>query len=161
MATKLTPQQQRLRSIAAIPSKAKHPDQALTELRPWLNNDDRDVREAALLALWDIETESANEALAQVAARDADPDIKSYAVEELVDREASQALPALTRLLSDSDADLREQAAEGLETLDDRGASSALLKAIETEKDEWVRDAILSALSSLDPDFDEEPYELD
>ena len=38
-------------------------------------------------------------------------------------------------------------------------ASPALLKAIETEKDEWVRDAILSALSSLDPDFDEEPYE--
>lgn len=154
-----TPEQEKLRSIGAIPSRAEDPDQALTELQPWLSDQDRDVREAALLALWDIETEGANKALAQVARTDSDSDIKMYAVEELLDREAPEALDALLHLLNDPDVDLREQAAEGIETLEDAKAVPELYKALEGEKDEWVRDAIISALESLDPSFDEEAYE--
>jgi HEAT repeat protein len=156
-----TPEQVRLRAIAAIPSRAKGPDEALKELQPWLDEEDRDAREAAILALWDIETNSANEQLAKVARNDADPEIKSYALEELVDREAPQALDALTHLLNDPEPDLREQAAEGLEALEDTRATPQLYNALKGEKDEWVRDAIMSALENLDPDFDEDAYEED
>ncbi len=151
--------QKRLRQIAAIPSRAQSPDQALTELRPWLSDEDRDAREAAVLALWDIETDSANQALAEAARKDPDPEVKSYALEELVDREAPQALDTLMGLLSDPDADIREQSAEGLETLDDPRAADTLYAALKTEKDDWVRDAIMSALETLDPDFDEDDFE--
>ena len=156
-----TPEQIKLRAIAAIPSRAKGPDEALKELQPWLAEEDRDAREAAILALWDIETDSANQELAKVARNDADPEIKSYALEELVDREAPQALDALTHLLNDPEPDLREQAAEGLETLEDTRATPQLYNALKGEKDEWVRDAIMSALDTLDPDFDEDAYEED
>ena len=151
--------QERLRQIAAIPSRAQNPDQALTELRPWLADKDRDAREAAVLALWDIETDSANQVLAETARKDPDPEVKSYALEELVDREAPQALDTLMGLLSDPDADIREQSAEGLETLDDPRATDTLYAALKTEKDDWVRDAIMSALETLDPDFDEDDFE--
>ncbi len=154
-----TAAQQRLREIAAIPSRAKDPAAALDELQPWLANEDRDAREAAILALWDIETISANRTLAQVARNDKDPEIKSYALEELVDREAPEAYETLAALLGDPDADLREQAAEGLETLDEERATEKLYAQLKTERDEWVRDAIISALESLDPDFDEDEWE--
>ena len=156
-----TAAQQRLREIAAIPSRAKNPDVALMELQPWLTNEDRDAREAAILALWDIETLGANRALAKTARNDKDPEIKSYALEELVDREAPEAYETLTALLSDPDSDLREQAAEGLETLDEERATKQLYAQLKTERDEWVRDAIISALESLDPDFDEDEWEQD
>ena len=134
---------------------------ALAELQPWLTNEDRDAREAAILALWDIETRNANRALADRARNDKDPEIKSYALEELVDREAPEAYETLTVLLSDPDSDLREQAAEGLETLEDERATQQLYAQLKTEKDEWVRDAIMSALETLDPDFDEDEWEVD
>ncbi len=156
-----TAAQQRLREIAAIPARAKNPDMALAELQPWLANEDRDAREAAILALWDIETRDANRALAEMARNDKDPEIKSYALEELVDREAPEAYETLTVLLSDPDSDLREQAAEGLETLDEERATKQLYAQLKTERDEWVRDAIISALESLDPDFDEDGWEVD
>ncbi len=156
-----TAAQQRLREIAAIPSRAKNPDTALAELQPWLANEDRDAREAAILALWDIETRDANRALAKMARNDKDPEIKSYALEELVDREAPEAYETLTVLLSDPDSDLREQAAEGLETLDEERATQPLYAQLKTERDEWVRDAIISALESLDPEFDEDEWEED
>ncbi len=156
-----TAAQQRLREIAAIPSRAKTPDTALAELQPWLTNEDRDAREAAILALWDIETRNANRALADRARNDKDTEIKSYALEELVDREAPEAYETLTVLLSDPDSDLREQAAEGLETLDEERATKPLYAQLKTERDEWVRDAIMSALESLDPDFDEDEWEVD
>ncbi len=160
-ATQPTAAQQRLREIAAIPSRAKTPDMALKELQPWLTDEDRDAREAAILALWDIETRNANRALADRARNDKDPEIKSYALEELVDREAPEAYETLTVLLSDPDSDLREQAAEGLETLEDERATQQLYAQLKTEKDEWVRDAIMSALETLDPDFDEDEWEVD
>ncbi len=134
---------------------------ALAELQPWLANEDRDAREAAILALWDIETRDANRALAKMARNDKDPEIKSYALEELVDREAPEAYETLTVLLSDPDSDLREQAAEGLETLDEERATQPLYAQLKTERDEWVRDAIISALESLDPEFDEDEWEED
>ena len=160
-AAKPTPQAQRLRAIAEIPSRAKDPETALAELQPWLTNEDRDTREAAILALWDIETASANQALANRARNDKDVEIKSYALEELVDREAPQAFDTLTFLLADADSDLREQAAEGLETLDDQRATPQLYAVLKSEQDEWVRDALISALESLDPDFDEDEWEID
>ncbi len=160
-AAKPTPQAQRLRAIAEIPSRAKDPDAALVELREWLFNEDRDAREAAILALWDIETANANQFLAYMAHNDKDAEIKSYALEELVDREAPQAFDTLTFLLADADSDLREQAAEGLETLDDQRATPQLYAVLKSEQDEWVRDALISALESLDPDFDEDEWEID
>jgi len=133
----------------------------MKDLKPWLADKDRDTREAAILALWDIETEAANQALADIARNDRDPEIKSYALEELVDREAPQAFDALLYLLGDSNDDLREQAAEGLETLDDPRATSRLYTVLKGERDDWVRDAIMSALESLDPEFDEDEWEVD
>ena len=156
-----TAAQQRLRQIAEIPSRAKDPDAALNELQPWLTDDDRDAREAAILALWDIETSNANQALAKVARNDKDPEVKSYALEELVDREAPEAYATLSVLLTHPDSDLREQAAEGLEMIEDERATEQLYSQLKTEKDEWVRDAIISALETLDPDFDEDEWEQD
>ena len=78
-----------------------------------------------------------------------------------MDREAPEAYETLTVLLSDPDSDLREQAAEGLETLDEERATKQLYAQLKTERDEWVRDAIISALESLDPDFDEDEWEED
>ena len=110
------------------------------------------------MALWDVDDESANEMLASVARDESDPELKGYAVEELVDREAPQALDALLHVLNDTDIDLREQAAEGLEALEDPRAIPGLRARLELEEDEWVRDALLSALGSVDPDFDEDEY---
>ena len=155
----LTPRVRQLRTIATIPTRAKDPAAALKQLKPWLANGDRELREAAVLALWDIETEQATQLLAKAARTDSDPEIKSYAVEELVEREAPVATGTLMALLDDPDTDLREQVAEGLETLEDPVATKKLYEALETEQDEWVRDAIISALSTLDPSFDEDAYD--
>ncbi|MFQ5514591.1 MAG: HEAT repeat domain-containing protein [Myxococcota bacterium] len=148
-----------IRKISDIPNRIEDPDRAVAELKSWLTHDEREIREAAILALWDLESGSANQALADVARQEPDPELKGYAVEELVDREAPEAVEALLAVLDDEDADLREQAAEGLEELEDKGAIPALYKRLEVEQDEWVRDAILSALDTMDPDFDEEKYE--
>ena len=108
------------------------------------------------MALWDLETDSANQALADAARKEQDAELKSYIMEELVDREAPQALETAFLLLKDPDVDLREEAAEALETLDDPLAVPQLLDALKSEEDENVRDAIVSALETLDPDFEED-----
>lgn len=154
-----SPLMDEIRKISDIPNRIEDPDRAVAELKSWLTHDEREIREAAILALWDLESGSANQALADVARQEPDPELKGYAVEELVDREAPEAVEALLAVLDDEDADLREQAAEGLEELEDKGAIPALYKRLEVEQDEWVRDAILSALDTMDPDFDEEKYE--
>ena len=72
---------------------------------------------------------------------------------------APEAYATLSVLLTDPDSDLREQAAEGLEMIEDERATKQLYSQLKTEKDEWVRDAIISALETLDPDFDEDEWE--
>ncbi len=148
----------KIRAISDIPVHVEDPHEAVAQLRPWIADGNRELREAAILALWDVDHESANEMLASVARNESDPELKGYAVEELVDREAPQALDALLHVLNDADIDLREQAAEGLESLEDPRAIPSLRARLELEEDEWVRDALLSALSSVDPDFDEDEY---
>ena len=148
-----------IEKISDIPAEVEDSAQAVSQLQTHLGNEDRDVREAVILALWDIETEEANGALAKVARTEADPELKSYAIEELIDREAPEALGALLEVLNDEDTDLREQAAEGLETLENPGAIQELYARLDKEEDEWVRDAIISALSTVDPDFDEDKYD--
>jgi HEAT repeat protein len=150
---------EKVRSISDIPTDVEDPQEAVKQLKPWLADENRDLREAAILALWDLETQPANQALANVAREESDPELKGYAVEELVDREAPEALEALLVVLNDSDTDLREQAAEGLEELEDPQAISGLYERLNKEEDEWVRDAIISALSTVDPDFDEDRYD--
>ena len=144
--------------ISDLPLEIEDPDEAVRQLKGWLENDDRDIREAAILALWDVDSSNANKALAWVARNEADPELKGYAVEELVDREAPEALDALLAVLEDPDTDLREQAAEGLEDLADNRAIPGLYARLEKEEDEWVRDAILSALETVDPEFDESKF---
>ncbi len=153
-----SPMLDKIRVISDIPARVEDPHEAVAQLRPWVADGNRELREAAILALWDVDHESANEMLASVARDESDPELKGYAVEELVDREAPQALDALLHVLNDPDIDLREQAAEGLESLEDPRAIPGLRARLELEEDEWVRDALLSALGSVDPDFDEDQY---
>jgi HEAT repeat protein len=154
-----SPVLEKIKGISNIPTEVEDPEEAVKQLRPWLGDADRDIREAAILALWDLETDGANQALAEVVREEGDAELRGYAVEELVEREAPEALDVLLLVLDDTDTDLREQAAEGLETLEDPRAIPGLYKRLDQEKDEWVRDAILSALDTMDPDFDEEKYE--
>jgi hypothetical protein len=152
---------ERLREIEEIPFKDEDPRRAVSELRPHLTDADLDVREAAVMALAEVEGEPANEALSEFVRTESDSMLKIDMVDELIDREAPQALDTLLYILADTDPEVRERAADGLDELGDPRAVPALHDALQAEQDEFVRDAILFALSSLDPDFDEEQYELE
>jgi HEAT repeat protein len=145
--------------IEEIPYGESDPATAVSKLRPWLDDSDVDIREAAIMALASVEGDAANQALANHARREPDAMLKSDIVDELIDRQAPQALDTLLYLLGDTDAEVRERAADGLDELGDRRATAALHNALQGESDEFVRDAIVFTLSSLDPDFDEEAYD--
>jgi HEAT repeat protein len=153
--------QERLRTIEQIPFSGSDGKQAVSELEDHLQDPELDVREAAVMALAEVEGDAANQALARHLKVEKDSMLKIDIVDELIDREAPQALDSLLFVLADTDTEVRERAADGLDELGDARAVPALHDAFRAESDEFVRDAILFALSSLDPDFDEEEYELE
>ena len=124
-------------------------------------HEDLDVREAAVMALSAVSGDGATEALSEHARAERDPTLKMDIVDELIDRESPASLDTLLYLLGDPDSDVRERAADGLDELGDDRAVPALHDALQGEPDEFVRDAILFALSTLDPDFDEDELEED
>jgi HEAT repeat protein len=109
----------------------------------------------------EVEGDAGNRALAQHLRVEKDSMLKIDIVDELIDREAPQALDSLLFLLGDTDPEVRERSADGLDELGDPRAVAALHDALRAESDEFVRDALLFALSSLDPDFDEDEYDVD
>ena len=141
--------------VASIPSRVSDPEEAVSQLRAKLGDDDRDIREAAILALWEINTDASTQALADAAGGESEAELRSYILDELVDREATQAVQVASTLLQDADPDIREEAAEALETLEDKSAVPTLHTSLKTEQNEDVRDAIISALVELDPSFEE------
>jgi HEAT repeat protein len=145
--------------IDEIPYRESDPATAVAKLRPSLDDPDVDVREATIMALASVEGDEANQALAEQARREPDAMLKSDIVDELIDRQAPEALDTLLYLLGDADPEVRERAADGLDELGDKRATPALQNALRGESDEFVRDAIVFTLSSLDPDFDEDAYD--
>lgn len=148
------PTPQPVLDVVNIPATVEDPEEAVAKLREKLADSDPEIREAAILALWDVETETANQAMADAVRNEREAELKSYLMEELVDREAPQALETAALILSDPNPDLREQAAEALETLDRAEAVAPLRAALESEQNADVRDAIVSALEELDPTFE-------
>ena len=149
----------RIQGIEEIPFGDDDPPTAVIKLQPWLADPDLDVREATVMALASIEGAEASRALAEHLRVERDSMIKVDMVDELVDREAPETLDALLFLLGDPDAEVRERAADGLDELGDARAVPGLHDALQGEPDEYVRDAILFALATLDPDFDEDAWD--
>ena len=151
--------EERIQVIEEIPFGDDDGPTAVKRLQPWLDDPDLDVREATVMALASIDGEEASRALAEHLRVERDSMIKVDMVDELVDREAPETLDALLFLLGDPDAEVRERAADGLDELADPRAIPGLHNALQGESDEYVRDAILFALATLDPDFDEDAWD--
>jgi HEAT repeat protein len=153
--------EERRREIEQIPFEESDSKAAIAKLRSQLSDPELEVREAVVMALAEMESGESTEVLAQHARVERDGMLKIDMVDELIDRQAPQTLDTLLFLLGDTDSDVREAAADGLDELGDKRAIPALHDALRAESDEFVRDAILFALTSLDPDFDEDEYEYD
>ena len=151
--------EERIQVIEEIPFGDDDGPTAVKKLQPWLDDPDLDVREATVMALASIDGEESSRALAEHLRVERDSMIKVDMVDELVDREAPETLEALLFLLGDPDAEVRERAADGLDELGDPRAIPGLHDALQGESDEYVRDAILFALATLDPDFDEDAWD--
>jgi HEAT repeat protein len=153
--------EERRREIEMIPFEEPDSKVALEKLSRQLSDPELDVREAVVMALAELEGPDATQALAEHARVERDGMLKIDIVDELIDRQAPQTLDTLLFLLGDTDPDVREASADGLDELGDQRAIPALHDALRAEADEFVRDAILFALTSLDPDFDEEAFDQD
>ncbi len=150
--TKTVPQP--VLDVVQIPANVEDPEEALRQLEVAMASEDREIREAAILAIWEIESDRSNDVLASAAKAEKDTELRSYLMEELLDREAPQAFDTALLYLQDSTPDLREEAAEALESLENSAAAPSLLAALKSEQDEDVRDALISALEELDPSFE-------
>jgi hypothetical protein len=151
--------EEQIRVIEEIPFGDDDAPTAVEKLKPYLADPDLDVREATVMALASVDGDEASTALADHLRVERDSMIKVDMVDELVDRESPQTLDALLYLLGDPDSEVRERAADGLDELGDPRAIPGLHDALRGEPDEYVRDAILFALATLDPDFDEDSWE--
>jgi HEAT repeat protein len=142
--------EERRREIEMIPFEEPDSKVALEKLSRQLSDPELDVREAVVMALAELEGPDATQALAEHARVERDGMLKIDIVDELIDRQAPQTLDTLLFLLGDTDPDVREASADGLDELGDQRAIPALHDALRAEADEFVRDAILFALTSLD-----------
>jgi HEAT repeat protein len=78
----------------------------------------------------------------------ADPQIRGWAVSSLVDI-GKQAVPALIKALKHKNENVRSEAARTLGKLGDKHAVSALIEALENDKDFFVRVLAAQALGKL------------
>jgi HEAT repeat protein len=124
--------------------------EALTVLRQ-LASDPAETagrRAAATLSIAYVDNPSATEILRSYAT-DANvlPQVRQSAVHALAAREGTNALPALTPLLADGDADVRLSTAKAIGDVGGPAARTALQARLATESSPQVRDEIQKALA--------------
>lgn len=118
---------------------------ALTEA---LNDTDKQVREAAMLALVQMRAPGVVDPLLR-ALKDASEDVREQAAFGLGQIGDKRAVAPLTAALRDASAGVREQAAFALGQLDDPSATSALIEALKDESAS-VREQAVFALGQLE-----------
>jgi len=90
--------------------------------------------------------------LADLAVHSGSAWTRADALEELVARTSTQALPVLVDRLADPDGDVRRVAADGLAELGNQTALAALERALPTESVERARLAMAQAIAELRQD---------
>jgi HEAT repeat protein len=118
------------------------------------NDPSPEVRIAALNSLVDLDQPQALRIAGSVIARDADSEVKLFAIEILKDGEDAASLKQLALGLDDRDPEVRTAAASALAIPDQPAATQALLDALRREADPDVRDEIISSLALLDVDVE-------
>ena len=91
------------------------------------------------------------EQLLELAKRSASAWTRTDALEALVERRSTQALPALLAGLADPDGDVRRVAAGGLAEIGNQTALAALERALPAETIEKTRLAMAQAIAELRP----------
>jgi hypothetical protein len=81
-------------------------------------------------------------AMAVIALDDKDVEVRSAAMETLIDNEVPDALAVITKAMKDKEEEIRQQAAEACEFIDDKQAGPVLVGALADES-EMVREAAL------------------
>ncbi len=143
--------------VAPAETLAPDPQSPFTRLK----DPSSDNRSEAIGDLADLATPAAMDAIREAVYEELDAELRIEMLEVLVEQEAPRSLDTLLYLLSDTDSEVREAAADGLDALEDDRAVPGLYSRLRGEPDPYVREAILSTLISLDPDFDEELFEED
>lgn len=125
------------------------------ETRLWsqLTDPDPAVREHVLERLSGRRDPHSLELLEEYLAREADPDLKARAL-ELLEEAGPRAASAIGRALSDPSPEVREQAAEALESVGGPESVALLWAAHGRESDPDVAETILDALEVLGEDVD-------
>lgn len=81
-------------------------------------------------------------AMATIALDDKDVEVRSAAMETLIDNEVPDALAVITKAMKDKEEEIRQQAVEACDFLDDKLARPVLVAALADES-EMVREASL------------------
>ena len=113
-----------------------------------------EVRIAALDSLVELDQAQALTVAGGIVARDADSEVKLFAIEILGDGEDIASVNPLALGLDDKDPEVRIAAATALAKFDQPAAKQALLAALRRESDPDVRDEIVASLEMLDVDVD-------
>lgn len=113
-----------------------------------------EVRIAALDSLVELDQAQALRVAGVVVARDADSDVKLFAIEILEDGEDIASVNPLALGLDDTDPEVRIAAAAALAKFDQPAATRALIAALQREADPDVRDEIVASLEMLDVDVE-------
>lgn len=124
--------------------------QAIPALGRALRQDpDPTVRQMAAHAIGEIEDPAGVEPLGAALANETDPPTRAQIIEALGEIEDPAAIPALTRVLSDSSAELRAAAAYALGEVEDPRAVEPLAQAL-TDGDVQVRLRAAWALGEIE-----------
>ncbi|MFT4606174.1 MAG: HEAT repeat protein, partial [Rhodothermales bacterium] len=130
-------------------------ERAIPALREALKNDSsREVRRAALWALSEMDSQDIMPVLLDLAADETDAEARrqlAWMIGENADHGDSRAGEVLTRLLKDSDAEVRATAVWGLAEMEYTPALNAIVAMTEDNNDE-VRERAVWAVSELAED---------
>ena len=113
-----------------------------------------EVRIAALDSLVELDQAQALRVAGGIVARDADSEVKLFAIEILGDGEDIASVNPLALGLDDKDPEVRIAAATALAKFDQPAAKQALIAALRRESDPDVRDEIVASLEMLDVDVE-------
>ena len=137
-----------VRSRAADGLGDLHDRRAVPALIKALSDRSSEVRERAARSLGDLEDPRAADPLGQALASDADPEVRSAAIDALHDLEVAAVPAAVLDALRDPNADVRQSAARMLGDHQDARAVPLLRQLLE-DKEADVREAAVEALGEI------------
>jgi len=90
-------------------------------------------------------------AMAEMALNDSDVEVRSAALEAIIDNEVPNAVGPVSKALKDTEEEIRQQGVEACQYIDDKKAASLLTGALNDES-ENVRSAVFAVVEEKDAD---------